>query len=566
MKIIFDWCNSFYEEKKDWRGDAEIISLEISHQECSFASAKAVIYNKKNDFCMLNDKKYAKIGVKFEEDESVKLLFTGRLVSFPIGFGNSFLKLEFISEPNDFQDQLKNFRDKNLLEYEKNNIAFDDLFFSEKDISENPSVFLEGNTKCFFWDMRSGKLALSDINHSEKNIDLTCDQILKDSFRVKLAREPYRNVRISVSAEWIQHLRGYLDVIPIIARKFKGEIINSFTNLKTGLENLFSNQNGYNLIDYKINEVAPSLGMPPSKEIEIEKKSIKLHRFYFKGFMVINWHLKQKRIETVTANIINSQIGREKNIHIKLNAIQLQKEYMHWRPLCNFKTSDKVIHSGFIFECILDHISSFSFEEKNWKKINKIPDALQDDSCNSFFCTPRGRKAIKYAMQKAIALINYSSRYIEMTFTVDAKDFMFVSLNDQITITDPRFKNGKITGKVMKTTFTGNDKHKIIQITIGCRSSEYKNNIAEQLEKYFSELKIEETKTHINADNIIMDINVLNPPEEQDYILSKEPINSIADIKSKLSQHKTKIRMKLHPLNTCKSISKNIELPDFKIQ
>jgi hypothetical protein len=34
MKLIFDWSSSFYEEKNSWRGDEEIISLEIFQKEC----------------------------------------------------------------------------------------------------------------------------------------------------------------------------------------------------------------------------------------------------------------------------------------------------------------------------------------------------------------------------------------------------------------------------------------------------------------------------------------------------------------------------------------------------
>lgn len=574
MQLFFSWSDFFNEKADEWHSDADIISLEISHRESCFASAKILIFNKNIDFSALQNKKYAKIGVKFKENKLPKLLFFGRLVTFPLSFSRSALKIELISEPAAFEQQLNKFIKKNLTEYknmdnhiELTKITFDDLFFSERDAAENPSVFLEGDTKFFFWDMRSGQLALSDINCGDRNISITCNQILKDSFRIRLAREPYRNVKISISAEWIQHLRGYLNVMPLIAQKFKSGVINSFTNIKTGIEKLFANQSGYNLIEHKINEIIPD-SLPQSEEIETARGKVKLHRFYFDGFLVIGWHLKQKRVETVVANVVNSHqdSGREKSIHINLNAIQLQKEYMHWRPFWNFKIGDKVIYGEFIFECAANHFSSLVFDEKSWNKVQKVPDALQDDSAASFFSTPRGKNAIRYALQKAIALINYSARYIEVTFSVDAKDFLFVSLNDQITITDPRFKNGSISGKVVKTTFIANDKHKIMQITIGCREENFRTDISDQLNKYCSELQIEEEKSQITADDIITDINVENPPEEQERILSSEPLDSVADLRSKLLQHKTKIKLKLHPLNTTKSKAKTVVLPDFIIQ
>ena len=118
MKLIFDWSQSFYEEKTEWRGDTEIISLEISQNECGFAVAKVSIVAKTSD--VLLDKKYAKIGVQLnEKNPKVDLVFSGRLVSFPLNFGNSCLQLEFISEPDDYQNQLIEFSRKNIELYKK---------------------------------------------------------------------------------------------------------------------------------------------------------------------------------------------------------------------------------------------------------------------------------------------------------------------------------------------------------------------------------------------------------------------------------------------------------------
>ncbi|MDR2681440.1 MAG: hypothetical protein LBB29_00090 [Holosporaceae bacterium] len=166
MKLIFDWCFSFHEEKKSWRGDAEIISLEIVHRECSFASAKVVV----TAIDLSTTKKYAKIGLQ-KDDQNIETIFSGRLISFPIGFGNSCLKLEFISEPDNYQKQLDDFCQSNREQYKNIDrhklldrpVNFDDLFFSTKDLS-NPTIFLESDCKIFYWNMRNGKLSLSDIN------------------------------------------------------------------------------------------------------------------------------------------------------------------------------------------------------------------------------------------------------------------------------------------------------------------------------------------------------------------------------------------------------------------
>ena len=99
MKFIFDWCQKFDEEKREWRNDAKVLSLEIFQRECCFASAKVSIFL--TDTSSIFSKKYAKIGVQLDDSVSkIDLLFSGRVVSFPIAFEKSCVKLELISEPN----------------------------------------------------------------------------------------------------------------------------------------------------------------------------------------------------------------------------------------------------------------------------------------------------------------------------------------------------------------------------------------------------------------------------------------------------------------------------------
>ena len=596
MKLIFDWAKSFYETKEIWRSDAEIISIEISHRECGFASAKVLIHGKID---MLSKKKYVKIGVQVDEkNPKIDLLFTGRLISFPVGFGNSCFQLELIAEPHDYQQQLSDFLAQESSKHQKfdnhslasTNICFDDLFFSEKDITENPTVFLEGDTKHFYWDARSGKLSLTDINCGNKNIEIRGDEILQDSLRIRLAREPYSNVKISISADWIQHSYGCIDLFPMIASKFKNGIVSSYTNIRKGLEKLcdFSQKNGYSLFLCKINEVVPSKQSLSASDLPLAsgtfeisddndtntKTKVRFRRFYFDGSMLINWNYKQKRIEMINVNLVNTKnsSGREKKIRIKLNSIQLPKYYPRWRGFSYFKITEKIFHNGFIFECTEDHFSSSDFDEIKWRKLKKIPDALPDDSSGSFFATNRGKNAIRYALQKAHALVNYSSRYVEITFIADAKNFLFATIDNQITISDSRFKNGKVTGKITKTSFIGNSNHKIVRISMACcnfdgiESEENdQQTIEAKLNEYFSKLQLQDNQVRVKPDDIITGIEVHNPPEEQEVAISKKTFFSVSELESQLKQYKTKIKIHLHSLSTARVIVKNENLPDFFI-
>ncbi|MDR0555398.1 MAG: hypothetical protein LBG20_00055 [Holosporaceae bacterium] len=578
MKLIFDWSSSFCEEKNDWRGDEAIISLEIFQKECGFAMAKASLEAKR----FSNPQKYVKIGVQMHEGDAVELLFSGRLIAFPIGFGDSTVELEFIAEPDDYQAKLAEFSNYNLERYrivnkhrlDGNHILFDDLFFSLRDL-KNPTIFLEGNSKIFHWDMKNGDLSLSDINIGENNFNVEGGEILQNSIRVRLAREPYGTVNLRVSANWIQHEYGIIDVIPMIAAQFAQHKINSFTDIKSGIEKIFSFQNGYRLAHCNIREIDPtglldrfSVLSPDFHVQENQSSDVKkvvFRRFYFDGQLVLNWAYRQKRIEFVNVKILNpsSPHGREKNVYLRLNAIQLPKKYPSWNHFTYYGNSDKIQHENNIFECISPHISAENFEADKWKFVQKIPDALVDDMSSSFFSTDRGKNAIKYAMQKVVALINYSSRRTEIDFCIEANKFMFAGVGDQITIHERRFPNGRIVGKITKMRFIGNADRKIIKFTIGCRSADLSRNF-DRLNSY--EIQIANDVNRINPADIVRKIQIENSPEEQIEMLSRTIASNSSELKRRLKKHATKIRLFLHPLNTTRVITREITLPDFEME
>jgi hypothetical protein len=152
---------------------------------------------------------------------------------------------------------------------------------------------------------------------------------------------------------------------------------------------------------------------------------------------------------------------------------------------------------------------------------------------------------------------------------------LFANINDQLTIVDKRFKNGRITGKITATKFIGDAHRRIMQISIGCgiensanifsTSVENKNSI-EKINRYFNELSIEEEKSsRIRPDDIVTSVEIKNCPEEQEEILSKENAKTIPELESHLKKHRTKIKIHLRPLTTTRVISKNINLPNFYV-
>lgn len=491
--------------------------------------------------------------------------------------------MELIAEPDDYQAKLAAFSDQNLAEFhaidkhkeEESQILFDDLFFSSDDL-KNPTVFLEGNDKIFYWNMKNGELSLSDINRGRRNFEIDGNEILQDSIRVRIAREPYKTINLKLRASWIQYEYGNVDLLPMIAQKFERRLINSFTNIKSGIANLFSEKNGYRLAYCNINEINPNAAgvlsdcpvLSPDfyyqANAAAERKKVRFKRFYFDGKLVIDWAYKQKRVETVNVKVVNKSVdqGREKNIYLKLKAIQAPKKYPVWNCFTYYGEGDKTQYKNEIFECSSASVSNENFEPEKWRLVQKMPDALRDDSSSSFFATARGKNAIKYAAQKAIALINYSSRYVEIDFCVEAKKFIDASVDDQITILDDRFSNGRIAGKIVKTRFIGDAERKIIKFTIGCATADVSQNF-EKLNGVKIEIPNDESR--INPADIVRKIEIINPPEEQLAALSSATHRSVSELKSELNKRATKIKVSLHPLTSTRVVTREVNLPEIAL-
>ena len=461
-------------------------------------------------------------------------------------------------------------------------IPFDDLFFSQTDF-ENPTIFLEGDSKIFYWNPRDGKLELSEINRGRRNFDLDGKSILQNSLKIRLAREPYRNVKISISASWIQHIYGFIDVLPMIAQRFHSGVINSFTNLKRALEKICDTsrrKNGYSLIKCKIDEFTPvqEVGFLNKYPLTSEKFSLQSNpkipprevmfkRFYMKGKMLCGWNYRQKRTEVVDVNVVNekSPQGREKNIFIKLGAIQLNQSCPYWQPYFAYRVEEKVQRDGKIFQCTSAHVSEENFDEDKWKFLQKIPDALTNNSVDSFFETSRGKNAIKYAIQKAIALINFSSRYVEISFTVPIAHCFDLTLDDQVTIHDEKFPGGKISGKVIKTKFFADSQTRKMDVSIACCPVGFVDEYLEKLNEYCDAIKIKTDSCCPAPTDIVKEIEIQNPPEFQEKVLRETPAKNVEDLTSALRHHATKIKISLHPINVVREIVNKIHLKDFNL-
>ena len=561
FNILLNWCDSPH-EKFDFERNEKVINLEISQKESCFASAKITIPS------ISKIKKYVKIAIK--KDEKIYHLFCGKVTAFPIFPGKSTTQIEAIAEPENYQQQLKQFAESgehamkniDLHSFQKLDILRDDLFFAENDL-KNPTTWLEGSNKIFYWDMKTGKLSLSSIKHGVKTFEISKKDILRDSFKIKFAREPYGKINVHLCAHWIQKIHGFVDLIPVLAKEFRLNKINSFSDLESGIKSF--SKDGYSVVYRKIEKANPNnLGIltdypTTSCDIKInapEPYNVKFRRFYFDGKFIINWEYHQKRKEIVEFSICDKKNVREKDIYVTFAAIQLGKDYPEWRAYHNYAIGDKVIFDGYVCECVEQNDFEESFNPQHWRKLQRVPDALKNDSAKSFFETERGKNAIAYARQKAIALMNYSRRYITIELCVDANKFHEITVNDDVLLAD--FSENFIRGKVIKTQLVCNSKERLIYLTLGCAIDQYIDEISDPID-----VKVDDDNLYLQ--DIVNEIRIENSPEEQLELLSSQNFRSISEAKNFLRNHATKIRLKLHPISVKREISKTIKLPDVEV-
>lgn len=555
MEFIFTWCDSL-SQPISWKEDEHIISLEIFQKEFSFASANISI--------VASDKKmrhYARVGLK--KDGRIFPIFSGRVTSFPIGFRSNAVQIEMIAEPYDFHRQLMDFRmnssKQDLHILQQNPIILDDLFYSDEDL-KNPTVLLEGSNNIFYWNPSSEKLSLSHINRGSRQLEISPDQILQNSVKVRLAREPYSSISISLSANWIRYQHVAIDIFPWIAQQFQNKHVNSFTDIKANFTKIASS--AYcNIREINPNTLGTITNYPTKScdfSINYGKQKCSFKRFYYDGNIIFNLDYSHQMRETVHFKIKrNTKNIHTKHLNIELKNIQLPKKYQHWKSYVYYCESDFVLENGYTWKCTKSHQSTKEFETEYWEKQSKIPDALSCDSCTSFFATPRGQNSIKYAAQKALALLNYSQRYIEIEFSVQIKDFFDVSLDDEITLKNISNYCEEIHGKVIKKQLVATTKHSFIKVTIGCGKLLDMN----VLNNWIPKIDI----TPMTSNDIVQSVEIINPPEQQIAALKKIDGHPLSELKQTLQKMTTKIKVIMKPENKVSLINRDINLPDITV-
>ncbi|MBY0462924.1 MAG: hypothetical protein K2Q34_07065 [Alphaproteobacteria bacterium] len=396
--------------------DIKVFNLTISQRENETAFAKLVV---KRDDALSKIPLYGSIVC--EHDSKKHLLFKGKRVGFPRQMAEDLAEIEYTSEPDDANEQLRR-----LSESLKQPLVYDELFIAPAD--ENPINVLEARSDLFTWDRCRGTVSLSNLFGGGRVFDLS-NNILTDSLKMSLGDTLLDSVTVEISAEWIQKAEGKINLFSAIAKKFPKRMVNTLTpdQLVKQWPKAFDKigpaaslkQSGYQVVQSKLKPFTPPttgiLDIYPTVTPLItmlndgKPESVRLKRSWFKGELWVYWHYFQKRREVVHFTLHQSS-QLKGHIRAKQKILRLQ--------------------------------------------LQSLENVLVNSGASSFFISERGQMAITHALEIAKAHLAGSSRCIEIEFEVPLLSAVDVTLNDSVYIKSDKIPGGEVTGKVTEYNFS----------------------------------------------------------------------------------------------------------------
>ncbi|MDR0406970.1 MAG: hypothetical protein LBH38_02715 [Holosporales bacterium] len=616
MRFIFDWTEKFADLTTPWRGDEDPFAIEITQAEGEFAVAHVTLLNPRLRQESIQQRAYGRIAFQ-RENSSIVPLFCGRIITIPVALEGALLKVELIAEPDDAAQKLRELG--NTLR----TFPYWDALFVPIGAEDMPHEVLEARTALFAWNRVNGALSLSDLYRGKNT--LTIENIFQDTLRMHRGSEPWDAVDVTLEVQWIQRAYGCMDIAPVIARMFPGQTINTYSGQDfqrswQALEYKL-HVSGYEVLEDSIEEIIPPetgiLNIYPRRSpayfVQEEEEDdlrpeymhtrptkVYLKRYWFRGKLVLSWDYRQKRQEYAhfvlrnrhqlrffTQDTSPSLQGHVKYLHFKLNAIAPRQDIHPWRGFVWYKEGEWVSFGGWHYCALKKHRAGAQFLEDKifWERGGEVPTALGDSSRASFFTTRRGQMAVAHAVARARSYLAASSRSFEVSFCGTFEDLAEVTIEDALSLKDPRLPGGSIEGKVVKTRIIidGKTQTRWVEIRLACGVGKAEHAPSEGYilgEELYAEADYAESETYIQkqattlenvhiedfsqhipraegigiscgrVEDIIEGVHISNFPEEQEKFLAEQKIKTPEKLLECLRTCCTTIRIDLKELRS----------------
>ncbi|MEB3702090.1 hypothetical protein Bealeia2_00753 [Candidatus Bealeia paramacronuclearis] len=410
MKIYFAGAalSEAFDEKKHARYDFAVFALSISQKENEVARAEIKMENEPGKLEHL--KKYEKFFISWESQGKSELIFTGIPSRGNQTCEGYFCVFELYAAPPHLEEDVKAF-----LERQKKAPYWDPLFVPPEKRGKSLEV-QDTLLESLYVDRKSWELKRSSFFKGSQKIDLK-GNFLRESFINYVVQTPLRAVTVKLKAEWMQDQEGYVDIARVIARKFPGFQINSFSSI--GIEANWPKQgqkvgrSGYEVIKSRFDRIKPNAHepipfSPPLKaHLGIEKYYVRRH--WYDAKLYLRWQYRQKRRETLLFTLQHefqkgaSLDGEVKEISISLQNINPEPRSYRWIPKAYYREGMLVTLGAYTYVAKDDHKSSYIFEEDraHWKLKSDSALGREERVDETFFLSPRGRQAFEHGLTLA---------------------------------------------------------------------------------------------------------------------------------------------------------------------
>ncbi|ETZ04628.1 MULTISPECIES: hypothetical protein [Holospora] len=369
-----------------------------------------------------------------KNQQNARCLFKGCVDQIHQENGITVVHLKAVQDHNSWNCLAQNFRAKE---------TFCNYFFDDQDM--RPESVLADQLLIPYWCPVSGKCKISHITNSENIF-----QAKGDIHITQYRQNPgISQVKISLSAQWIQQVQGMIDVFPWIERTFPNKNVATYT--PDSLKKIWPKpgtllgNSGYRVVHSEL-----IFNQRKSEFLKLSTSDRIVQRHVFDGSLWLFWNLKQKRKENIQTLWTSSVPGESTELHWNLGAITSAQAIDGWSPNRAYKKGDCVRFGQKIFECLCDH-HSFVFNEKlHWKLHDEHTQLLFSAIQSSFFLTCSGKKAFDFALQRAYKIWLKAARccHLELKGTLDSLGG--INLDHQVCIEYP--KNCIFSGKVTQYT------------------------------------------------------------------------------------------------------------------
>jgi hypothetical protein len=593
-RLYFNWINASERFDADihTREDEKVFDLEVRHREGGFANAKVAVMNPKVGLLNRARRQYMLLTMKTASGSVVPLL-KGRVIGLPTRFSGEIVSLEFVAEPQDAGQQIKD-----MINELRANGAYHSSVSCKRQ-GQMPSDFLEATSNLYYWDRVTGRLGLSNIFEGHRQVDLT-GQYLRDGFDIQLAGPPLAGVDVEVSAEWTQHLLGKCNLMPVIARQFPQGLVNSISGntlqQKWWKGNQIVGRTPYKITTSYLEEMMPpktgALNLYPrvtpafwvANESQ-QRKQKRLKRSWFKGKLIVSWRYRQHRRE-VTRLSINHEVqalspgaGRRRTLRYHLQPIVDASH--HWRADHRYTRGFHVLHDGKVYRCLRRHESGRQFDAHYWRCEGEGCSTSGQSGRADFFSTNEGQSVIQHVAARAKAHLAASARAVRIKLSMPFETAAELTPDHAVYIEDNRLPGGKAEGKVIDVRLRsiGKTGEKIAHITLGVSVGDGAMDAMPQVivnqdymeENYLDdhaavwaieqEERVEgEISRKFSCWDLVENVVIKNGPNEQiQHLLEHEyPVmpNPISVLKGK----QTEIKLRLRDLTTRETMARHIKL------